>query len=125
MYQLEKIGENVFYFKVVGSFPPSIAEEAIEEFLQITKSIAAFSAIIDLTDGNFLTLNSFEILIEFFKKNEPKLIKSAIVISENPPLDTEFDYILKKVNSSKRKIVPNLDEAKDWLGIQDIIIQKD
>lgn len=125
MYQLEKIGENSFYFKAIGSFPPSIAEDAIEDFLKLAKDMTEFSAIIDLTDARLVNFDSIEIVIEFFKKNEPKLVKSAIVISENPPLDTEIDYILEKVNSVKRKIVSNLDEAKKWLEIDEIFIQKD
>ena len=125
MYQLEKIGENSFFFKVIGSFPPSIAEEAIEDFLSITKDVDNFSAIIDMSDGRLISLNSIEIVVDFFKNNEPKLVKSAIIISENPPLDSEFKYILERVNSTKRKIVNNLEEAKKWLGIEDIIIQKD
>ena len=125
MYQLEKIGENSFFFKVIGSFPPSIAEEAIEDFLSITKDVDNFSAIIDISDGRLISLNSIEIVVDFFKNNEPKLVKSAIIISENPPLDSEFKYILERVNSTKRKIVNNLEEAKKWLGIEDIIIKKD
>jgi len=125
MYQLEKIGENSFFFKVIGSFPPSIAEEAIEDFLKITNSMTDFSAIIDLSDARLVNFDSIEIVIEFFKNNEPKLAKSAIIISENPPLDSEFVYILDKVKSVKRRIVNNLEEAKKWLGIDDVFIQKD
>ena len=125
MYQLEKIGENMFFFKVIGSFPPSIAEEAIEDFLKITKTLGEFSAIIDLSDARLVKLDSIEIVVEFFKNNESKLVKSAIIISENPPLDSEFVYILDKVKSVKRRIVNNLEEAKKWLGIEDVIIQKD
>ena len=125
LYQLEKIGDASFLFKAIGSFPPSIAEEAIEDFLKITKDMSMFSAIIDLTDVRLISFNSIELVVEFFKKNEPKLVKSAVVISENPPLDTELEYILKQVNSTKRKIVSNLDEAKNWIGIDEIIIQKD
>ena len=125
MYQLEIIGDTSFLFKAIGSFPPSIAEEAIEDFLKITKEMSEFSAIIDLTDARLINFNSIELLVEFFKNNEPKLIKSAVIISENPPLDTEFEYILNQVNSAKRKIVRNLDDAKKWIGIDKIIIQKD
>ena len=125
MYQLEIIGDTSFLFKAIGSFPPSIAEEAIEDFLKITKEMSEFSAIIDLTDARLINFNSIELLVEFIKNNEPKLIKSAVIISENPPLDTEFEYILNQVNSAKRKIVRNLDDAKKWIGIDKIIIQKD
>ena len=125
LYQLEKIGDNSFLFKAIGSFPPSIAEEAIEDFLKITNDMSEFSAIIDLTDARLINFNSIELIVKFFKNNEPKLVKSAVVISENPPLDTEFEYILKQVNSVKRKIVSNLEEAKKWIGIDEIIIRKD
>jgi len=125
MYQLEKIGDNSFFFKVIGSFPPSIAREAIEEFLSITKVLNDFSAIIDISDGRLISLDSIEIIVDFFKHNEPKLKKSAIIISENPPLDSEFKFILEKVDSTKRKIVKNLEEAKEWIGLNEIIIQKD
>ena len=125
MYQLEKIGENSFLFKAIGSFPPSIAEEAIEDFLKITKHMSEFSAIIDLTDARLINFNSIELVGDFFKNNETKLLKSALIISENPPLDVEFEYILKQVNSMKRKIVSNLEEAKKWIGIDKIIVQKE
>lgn len=125
LYQLEKIGDMSFLFKAIGSFPPSIAEEAIEDFLKITNDMSEFSAIIDLTDARLINFNSIELVVEFFKSNEPKLTKSAVIISENPPLDVEFDFILKQVNSAKRKIVNNLDDAKKWIGIDEIIIQKD
>jgi len=125
MYQLEKIGENSFYFKAIGSLPPSIAEEAIENFLKLTKDMPKFSAIIDLSDARLIKFDSFKIIIEFFRKNESKLIKTGIVISENPPLDTEFDYILKQVKSAKRKIVSTLEDAKNWIGIKEIIVQKE
>ena len=125
MYQLEKIGDKSFLFKAIGSFLPSIAEEAIEDFLKITNEMSEFSAIIDLTDARLINFNSIELIVEFFKNNEPKLVKSAVIISENPPLDTEFEFILKKVNSVKRKIVSNLEEAKKWIGIDEIIIRKD
>jgi len=125
LYQLEKIGDNSFLFKAIGSFPPSIAEEAIEDFLKITKHMSEFSAIIDLTDARLINFNSIELIVEFFKNNETKLLKSAVIISENPPLDVEFEYILKQVNSVKRKIVSNLEEAKKWIGIDKLIVQKD
>jgi len=33
--------------------------------------------------------------------------------------------VLEKADSPKRKIVHTLDEAKEWIGIKDIIIKKD
>ena len=125
MYQLEKIGETSFLFKAIGSFPPSIAKESIEDFLKYTKEMSEFSAIIDLTDVSLIKFDSIELIVNFFKNNEPKLVKSAVVISKNPPLDTEFEYILNQVNSAKRKIVHSLEEARKWLGLKEIRIQKD
>ena len=125
MYQLEKIGETSFLFKAIGSFPPSIAREAIEDFLKITSKMSQFSAIIDLSGVSLIKFDSIELIVEFFKNNEPKLVNSAVVISKNPPLDTEFEYILNKVNSAKRKIVNSLEEARKWLGLNEIRIQKD
>ena len=58
-------------------------------------------------------------------KSNERLIKSAFVISQNPPLDKEFQLLLEKAASPKRKIVRNLEEAKKWVGLEDIIIQRE
>ena len=124
MYQLEKIGDNSYYFKAIGIFPPSIAEAAFKEFKSEIDGKDKFSIIIDLTDGILVSLKSINPIIEFFKSNEMKLVKSAVIIGVNPPLDAEMAYILEKVNSPKRKIVKSLDEAKEWVGIDEIIIKR-
>ena len=46
-------------------------------------------------------------------------------ISKNPPLDKEAQVLLDRADSPKRKIVDNLDDAKKWIGISEIIIEKD
>jgi hypothetical protein len=38
-------------------------------------------------------------------------------------LPKEIELLLKKAESPKRKIVQNLEEAKIWIGINDIIIE--
>ena len=35
MYKIEKIGENIFYIKALGTFPKSVAEEFVKEFKKI------------------------------------------------------------------------------------------
>jgi len=106
------------------NFPPSIAEAAFKEFKSEIDGKDEFSIIIDLTDGIFVSIKSITPIIEFFKSNEIKLVKSAVIIGLNPPLDAEMAYILEKVNSPKRKIVKSLDEAKEWVGIDEIIFKK-
>ena len=43
MYKFEKIGEAHFYLKVLGTFPPSVAEKFINEFNEKTKGLENFS----------------------------------------------------------------------------------
>ncbi|MHA1658907.1 MAG: hypothetical protein ACTSUT_07270, partial [Promethearchaeota archaeon] len=69
-----------------------------------------------------LKISSIEIILNLLKKNNKKLYKSAFVIRNNPPLDKEIKFILDKAASPKRIIVSDLNEAKKWLGISDIII---
>ncbi|MHA2184465.1 MAG: hypothetical protein ACXADU_15710 [Promethearchaeota archaeon] len=123
MFRIEKIGENEFYIKALGTFPPSVAKRFIKEFSEITEKINKFSVIIDGLDFIFLNLESFEIILDTLIKNNNKLVKSAWVISKNPPLDTEIQFLIKKAESPKRKIVQNLDQAKNWVGINKIIIE--
>ncbi|MFO7795397.1 MAG: hypothetical protein ACQERB_10885 [Promethearchaeati archaeon] len=125
MYKIEKINGNKFFVKIIGTFPPSIANKFSEEFLSLTQKLELFSVIVDLVDGIFLKLNSIEIVLNLLKENNKKLIKSSFVVPYNPPLREEIKYILNKANSPKRKIVHSLDEAKEWIGIRDIIIKKD
>ena len=125
MYRIEKIGENKFYIKVLGLFPPSVAKRCIKEFRKKTKKLEEFSAIIDGLDFIFLNLESFEILLDFLKENNERLNRSSWIISKNPPLDIEIETLLKRAESPKRKIVETLEEAKEWIGVNEITIIKD
>ncbi len=125
MYRIEKIGEHHFFIKVLGLFPPSIAKRFIKEFRDKTKQLKEFSAIIDGLDFIFLNLDSFKIVLDYLKENNEILDKSSWIISKNPPLDNEIEILLERAKSPKRKIVQNLDEAKEWLGINDITVIRD
>ncbi len=125
MYQLEKIGENSFYFKVIGTFPPSIAKRFMEEFDEKIKELNNYSIIIDGLNFIFLNLESLELLMEYLKKNNEKLTKSAYIVEEkNLILGKEIEYLLDRAESPKRKIVHDFDGAKAWIGIKNIIIDK-
>jgi hypothetical protein len=81
MYQIEKIGDDCFYVKAIGTFPLPVAERFVIEFEDLTKDIHEnLNVIIDL---------------------------------------------LEHAESSKRKIVSNLEDAKEWIGIGDVIFKKD
>jgi len=127
LYRIEKIGEKHFFIKVLGIkvlgflFPHKL----IDEFWEEIKNLKDFSVIVDGVDFIFLKLDSFEIILDFLKKNNERLNRAAYIISKNPPLDKEIQYILDKADSPKRKIVNNLEDAKKWIGISDIIIQRD
>jgi len=110
MYQIEKIGDDRF----------------VIEFEDLTKDIHEnLNVIIDVTEAILLRIESIDIILDLLKRNNEKLNKSAFVISKNPPLGVEFKYLLKYAESSKRKIVSNLEDAKEWIGIRDIIFKKD
>jgi hypothetical protein len=125
MYRIEKIGENKFYIKALGLFPPSVAKRFIKEFRKKTKKMEEFSVIVDGVDVIFLNLESFEIILDFLKENNERLSKSSWIISKNPPLSTEIEALLKRADSPKRKIVQSLEEAKEWIGVSDITIIPD
>ena len=125
MYRIEKIGENKFYIKVLGLFPPSVAKRFIKEFRKKIKKLEEFSAIIDGLDFIFLNLDSFKIVLDYLKENKEKLNKSSWIISKNPPLDKEIEVLLERADSPKRKIVQTLEEAKEWIGVSEITIMKD
>ena len=125
MYQIEKLEENKFYIKANGTFPPPVSERFVEEFEELTENVErSLSVIIDITDAIFLTLDSFQIILDLLKKNNEKLHRSAFIISQNPPLSKEINYLLEKASSPKRKIVSNLDAAKKWIGIEKIIFKR-
>jgi len=125
MYKIEKIGKYHLYIKVLGTFPPSVSNRFTKDFNKKTKKLKEFSVIIDGLDFILLNLESFAIIFRLLKKNNEKLIKSAWIISKNPPLDKEIQILLDRAESPKRKIVKNLDDAKKWIGISEIIIEKD
>ena len=125
MYRIEKIGEYHFFIKVLGLFPPSIAKRFIKEFRKKTKKLDEFSVIVDGSDFIFLNLDSFKIVLDYLKENNERLNKSSWIISKNPPLDKEIEVLLERAESPKRKIVQNLEEAKEWLGISDITVIRD
>ena len=125
MYKIENIGENCFYVKTMGSFPPLVAEKFVKEFEETIKNKKRIRVIIDLSDAIFLKISSIEIILNLLKKNNKNLSKSAFVIRNNPPLDKEISFLLEKAASPKRIIASDLNEAKKWLGISDIVIQKD
>ena len=122
MFRIEKIGESHFYIKVLGTFPPSVAENFIKEFEEKTKDLRKISVIVDGADFILLNLKSFEIILNFLKKTNEKLYKSSWVINKNPILDKEVQILLEKAKSPKRKIVTNLDNAMEWIGVEKIDI---
>lgn len=124
MFRIEKIGESHFYIKALGTFPPSVAERFIDEFEEKVKNLKEFSVIIDGVDFIMLNLKSFEIILNFLKRNNEILVRSAYVISKNPLLDKEIQILLQRADSPKRKIVDNLNDAKDWIGVEKINIKK-
>ena len=125
MYRIEKIGEHHFYIKVLGLFPPSVAKRCIKDFKKKAEKLTEFSVIVDGLDFIFLNLDSFKIILDFLKENNERLDKSSWIISKNPPLDKEIEFLLERAESPKRKIVQTLDEAKDWIGVSDITIIRD
>ena len=125
MYQIEKLQDNKFYIKATGTFPPPVAKRFVKEFNKLTKNAKVdLSVIIDITDAILLKFDSIEIILDLLKRNNNKLYRSAFIIAQNPPLSEEFKYILEKAASPKRKIVLSLNEAKKWIGVEDVIIKK-
>ena len=114
-----------YYIKVLGTFPPSIAERFMKEFDKKLKKSEGFSVIVDGLDFILLNIKSFEIVLNYLKNKNERLSKSAWIISKNPPLNKEIQILLDKAKSPKRKIVQNLDEAKEWIGVEEIIIESD
>ena len=124
MYKIEKIGENIFYIKALGTFPKSVAEQFIKDFKEKIKNLEYFSAIIDGLDFILIAMKSFDTILKLLKELNTKLVKSAYV-SKSPVLVKEFEILLERADSPNRTIVDNLDDAKKWLGIKDIVIKKD
>ncbi|MFX1394428.1 MAG: hypothetical protein ACFFAH_12755 [Promethearchaeota archaeon] len=125
MFRIEIIGENCLYIKTMGTFPKSVAKRFVKEFEEKTKNYKKLCTIVDNLDAILLDVRSFNTVLELLIKNNEKLGKAAYVISaHNLPLKKEFQILLERASSPNRKIVHNLDEAKEWVGIEDIIIQK-
>ncbi len=124
MYKIEKIGKNHLYIKVLGTFPPSVAKTFIKDFEERTKEFKSFSVIVDGLDLILLNIKSFEIVLEFLKRNNESLIRSAYIIAKNPVLNKEAQILFERTESPKRKIVKNLEEAKEWIGIEKIVFKK-
>lgn len=125
MYQIEKLQENKFYIKAIGTFPPPVSEKFVKEFEELTKNIqSGLCVVVDITDAIFLKLDSIQIILDLLKRNNEKLHRSAFIIAENPPLSEEIKYLINKASSPKRKIVVNLEEAKKWIEIEKVIIRK-
>ena len=125
MYQFEKINDTCFYIKATGTFPPPVAEKFIKEFKALTKDINEnLSIIVDITDAILLSIDSIEIILELLKKNNEKLFRSAFIIEKNPPLNEEIKFLLDQAQSPKRKIVSNIEEAKEWIGIDEVVVKK-
>jgi len=125
MYRIEKIGENKFFIKVLGLFPPSVAKRFIKEFKKKTEKLKDFSVIADGLDFIFLNLESFKIILNFLKGNNERLVRSSWIISKNPTLDKEIEILLEKAESPKRKIVQTLEDAMEWIGVNDLTVIRD
>ncbi len=82
------------------------------------------SIIVDITDAILLSIDSIDIILELLKSDNERLFISAFIIEKNPPLNEEFRYLLDHAQSPKRKIVSNLEEAKEWIGIDKVVVKK-
>lgn len=126
MYQIEKLSDTCFFIKAIGTFPLPVAQKFVQDFEEKTKSIRSnLCVIVDISEAIFLKLESLNTILDLLKRDNDRLYRTAFIISNNPPLDTEFSFLLDKAKSSKRKIVSNLEEAKSWIGLSRIIIKKD
>jgi len=104
MYQIERLDDTTFYIKAIGTFPPSVAENFVKEFEDLTKDIKSnLKVIVDITDAILLKIKSIETILNLLKRDNEKLYRSAFVISNNPPLGKEFKFILEKAESPKEK----------------------
>ena len=125
MYQIEKISDTCFLIKATGTFPPPVAERFVKEFKELTKDINEnLNIIVDITDAILLSIASIEIILELLKSDNERLSRSAFIIEKNPVLNEEFRYLLDHAQSPKRKIVSSLEEAKEWIGIDKIVVKK-
>ncbi len=125
MYQIEKINDTCFLIKATGTFPPPVAERFVKEFKEVTKDVKEnLSIIVDITDAILLSINSIDIILELLKSDNERLFRSAFIIEKNPALTEEFRYLLDHAQSPSRKIVSSLEEAKEWIGIDKVVVKK-
>jgi len=125
MYQIEKINDTCFLIKATGTFPPPVAERFVKEFKKVTKKINKnLCIIVDIMDAILLSIDSIDIILELLKSDNERLFRSAFIIEKNPPLNEEFRYLLDHAQSPRRKIVFNLEEAKEWIGIDNVEVKK-
>ena len=125
MYQIEKISDTCFLIKATGTFPPQVAERFVKEFKELTKDINEnLSIIVDITDAILLSIDSIGIILELLKSDNERLFRSAFIIEKNPALIEEFRYLFDHAKSPKRKIVSSLEEAKEWIGINKVVVKK-
>jgi len=125
MYQIEKINDTCFLIKATGTFPPPVAERFVKEFKELTKDVNEnLSIIVDITDAILLSINSIDIILELLRSDTERLFRSAFIIEKNPALTEEFRYLFDHAQSPKRKIVSSLEEAKEWIGIDKVVVKK-
>ncbi len=125
MYQFEKINDTCFLIKATGTFPPPVAKRFIKDFKELTKDVNEnLSIIVDITDAILLSINSIDLILELLKSDNERLFRSAFIIEKNPVLTVEIKYLLDHAQSPKRKIVSNLEEAKEWIGIDKVMVKK-
>ena len=125
MYQIEKISDTCFLIKATGTFPPPVADRFVKEFKELTKDVHEnLSIIVDITDAILLSIDSIDIILDLLKSDNERLFRSAFIIEKNPVLNEEFRYLLDHAKSPKRKIVSNLEEAKEWIGIDKLVVKK-
>jgi hypothetical protein len=125
MYQIEKISDTCFLIKATSTSPPPVAERFIKEFKELTKDVSEnLSIIVDITDAILLSINSIDLILELLKSDNERLFRSAFIIEKNPVLTVEIKYLLDHAQSPKRKIVSSLEEAKEWIGIDKVMVKK-
>ncbi|TXT62580.1 MAG: hypothetical protein BAJALOKI1v1_900010 [Promethearchaeota archaeon] len=125
MYKIESIGENQFYVKIMGEFPPAEASDCSNDFQEKIKNSTSVSVIVDLLDVAIIKIKSLDIIITLLNTTKKKLNKSAFVLPFSPPLTEEIKYVFKKSHSPRRKIVNTLEEGKEWTGISAITLKGD
>lgn len=125
VHRIEKIGENTIYVKATRILDVAEAEKFVKEFEEFTENMEQFSVIVDLLDTTALKVGAIDIILDLLRNNNARLLKSSFAICCNPVLSKEFEILIERAESEHRKITGSLDEAKEWLGISEIVIEKD